>query len=136
MKLNAELTKTELVVTSYIASGLMKKEIADLIRRSPSTVDNHCDHIYKKIGVHTNCEVAAWWWINEFGLPIDALPQILISKIKKSAVVLLFLLIVPVEIVSQFDSVRRVCTRSVRCRRAREYEEIDLSNDLSLNFLS
>ena len=46
------LTERELEVLSLLSDGLVKKEIADHLKISYSTVDTHVGHIFSKLGVH------------------------------------------------------------------------------------
>jgi DNA-binding NarL/FixJ family response regulator len=46
------LTPRELEILCYIAQGLAKKEIAELLYISPKTVDQHCCHLMAKLDIH------------------------------------------------------------------------------------
>jgi DNA-binding NarL/FixJ family response regulator len=45
------LTERELEILTLLAEGLVKKEIADRLNISYTTVDSHVAHIYEKLGV-------------------------------------------------------------------------------------
>ena len=54
----AGLTEREVEVLRLICQGGTKKEVADSLSISPSTVDHHVRHIYDKIGVSTRAGAA------------------------------------------------------------------------------
>jgi DNA-binding NarL/FixJ family response regulator len=53
------LTDRELEVLVLIGSGLAAREIADRLRISPKTVDNHKQRIYAKLGVQSQAHAVA-----------------------------------------------------------------------------
>ena len=52
------LTPRELEVLRYLASGLSRKELARTMRISTKTVEQHCDHLMQKLGIHDRVELA------------------------------------------------------------------------------
>jgi DNA-binding NarL/FixJ family response regulator len=58
-KLNTEeikLTKREIEILEQLSQGLSSTKIAANLNRSPKTVRNHIEHIYKKLQVHSKLE--------------------------------------------------------------------------------
>lgn len=51
------LTAREFELLPYLARGLTIKQVASLMRLSPSTVDNHKSRIMKKLNVHKTAEL-------------------------------------------------------------------------------
>lgn len=58
---DGELTDAEREVARLAASGLRNQEIARARGTSTSTVANQLGSIYKKLGVSSRFELAAWW---------------------------------------------------------------------------
>jgi DNA-binding NarL/FixJ family response regulator len=54
----ATLTGRELEVVRYLARGLSKKEIAQIMRLSVKTVDNHSTSLMSKLDIHDRVELA------------------------------------------------------------------------------
>ncbi len=54
----SSLTGREVEVLRYLAHGLSKKEIANLIHRSYSTVDRHAENLMNKLDIHDRVELA------------------------------------------------------------------------------
>lgn len=54
----ATLTPREVEILVYVARGLSKKEIADLIHRSVKTVDQHCTNLMTKLEIHDRVDLA------------------------------------------------------------------------------
>lgn len=52
------LTDREMQVLRYIASGLAKKEIAEIMHVSVNTVDKHSAHLMRKLDIHDRVELA------------------------------------------------------------------------------
>lgn len=51
------LTATEINILKLIANGLSSKEIAQLLHRSPRTIQNHRAHLMKKLNVENSVEL-------------------------------------------------------------------------------
>ena len=54
-----KLTKREKEVLGLMTQGYAQKQIADMLRLSPHTVDNHIRHIYAKLHVHSGTEAVS-----------------------------------------------------------------------------
>jgi DNA-binding CsgD family transcriptional regulator len=54
------LSRREAEVASLVAQGLTNREIADLLRLSERTVENHASHILNKLDLRNRSEVTAW----------------------------------------------------------------------------
>ncbi|MEZ0608529.1 response regulator [Fibrella sp. WM1] len=53
------LSAREAEIAVFIASGISTQQIAEQLCLSPRTVETHRKNIYRKLGVHTNVELAA-----------------------------------------------------------------------------
>lgn len=54
----ASLSAREIEVLRYIAQGLAKKEIAEIMHLSVKTVENHSANLMKRLGIHDRVELA------------------------------------------------------------------------------
>jgi len=54
------LTPREVEVLVYLAQGLSVKECARVMRRSPSTIDNHKTRLMRKLGMHRVVDLARY----------------------------------------------------------------------------
>lgn len=54
----SKLTDREMQVLRYIAGGLAKKEIAEIMHVSVNTVDKHSAHLMRKLDIHDRVELA------------------------------------------------------------------------------
>jgi predicted ATPase/DNA-binding CsgD family transcriptional regulator len=54
------LSRREAEVASLVAQGLTNRQIAELLRLSERTVENHASHILNKLGLRNRSEVTAW----------------------------------------------------------------------------
>ena len=52
------LSARERIVARHVAEGLTYKEIAARLDISPATVRNHIQAIYRRLGIHSNAELA------------------------------------------------------------------------------
>jgi len=48
-------------VAQLVISGQSSKEIAKALGVSPATVRKHRENIFRRVGVHSAVELAAWW---------------------------------------------------------------------------
>ena len=55
----AELTRREIEVLSWLAKGKTNRDIGDILGLSPRTVNKHLEHVYAKLGVETRASAAA-----------------------------------------------------------------------------
>ena len=58
---SAALTPREMEVLSWLAKGKTNRDIADILDRSPRTVNKHLEHIFEKLGVETRSAAANVW---------------------------------------------------------------------------
>ncbi len=54
------LTRTERIVLRFILDGKSNKEIAYLRHRALRTIEDHRNHIYRKVGVHNLVDLFKW----------------------------------------------------------------------------
>ena len=54
------LTPREREILGYLADGMQKKAIANLLDISPKTVEKHCDHIMDKLEIHDRVKLARY----------------------------------------------------------------------------
>ena len=59
------LTTRQMQITSYIAWGYLKKEIADELEISYNTVDNHVRNIYEKLGIGKETDLTRWYFFQK-----------------------------------------------------------------------
>jgi two-component system, LuxR family, response regulator FixJ len=57
IQLGKALTKAELGILHYVMDGLSSKEIANILHRSPRTIEFHRQHIMRKLGVSNVVEL-------------------------------------------------------------------------------
>lgn len=123
LNLRAELTRRETQIAELLAWGAAKKEVADLLRISPRTVENTARHIYEKIGIQKATELCVYWFCAKCGVSpsLDPLKRAFI------ALALLFILL-PSELQPRRDDqtamrparTTRVVTRTIRGRRSED----------------
>jgi DNA-binding CsgD family transcriptional regulator len=53
-----ELTRREIEVLSWVATGKTNAQIAEVLSIAPGTVKKHLDHIYEKLGVSSRTDAA------------------------------------------------------------------------------
>jgi DNA-binding NarL/FixJ family response regulator len=70
------LTEQEKMVSELIAWGFAKKEIADKLKVSVRTIENHTRAIFKKIGVSKSNELSAWWFCQNYQVPSSDKPEL------------------------------------------------------------
>ena len=67
------LTEREKDVASLVACGKSYQEIGEKLRISRRTVEKHVEHIFDKLHLHKQSQLAYWWLDNELaedgGLP-------------------------------------------------------------------
>jgi DNA-binding NarL/FixJ family response regulator len=54
------LSEREVEVAALLAGDASHKVIADQLGISPKTVANHSVNIYRKLGIHTMCQLTHW----------------------------------------------------------------------------
>jgi DNA-binding CsgD family transcriptional regulator len=57
----ATLTPREREVVEWIAEGKRNREISEILRCSPRTVQKHVQHILEKLRVESRIAVCIWW---------------------------------------------------------------------------
>ncbi|MBO5053871.1 MAG: helix-turn-helix transcriptional regulator [Muribaculaceae bacterium] len=123
LNLRAELTRRETQIAELLAWGAAKKEVADLLRISPRTVENTARHIYEKIGIQKATELCVYWFCAKCGVSPSKDPL----KRAFIALALLFILL-PSELQPRRDDqtamrparTTRVVTRTIRGRRSED----------------
>ena len=55
----ADLTRREIEVLSWLAKGKTNRDIGEILGLSPRTVNKHLEHVYAKLGVETRTSAAA-----------------------------------------------------------------------------
>lgn len=122
LNLRAVLTRREQQIAELLAWGAAKKEVADLLKISPRTVENTARHIYEKIGIQKATELCVYWFCAKCGVSpsLDPLKRAFI------ALALLFILL-PSELQPRRDGqamrparTTRVVTRTIRGRRSED----------------
>lgn len=73
MKKN-NLSVREREVAELLAWGASKKQVSEKLYISEKTVDNHTRSIYCKTGCNKVNELSAWWFCNEFHIPVTLSP--------------------------------------------------------------
>lgn len=86
MRLEAGLTAREMQYAELTAWGGSKKEVADRLGVSGRTVENTLRNIYQKIGIQKVTELAVWFFVTHYGVPLSMDPW-------KRKIVALFLLL-------------------------------------------
>ena len=74
MNTTIRLSKRENQIAELLSWGSDKKQIADKLFVSVKTVDNHCQHIFEKLGIHKTTELSVWWFCTHFGISFDLSP--------------------------------------------------------------
>ncbi len=69
---SGELTPREQEVLSLLCQGKTKSEIAHLLSIAPRTLDKHKQHIYDKLGVHSDLAVLFAAYTYDLFLPLDS----------------------------------------------------------------
>lgn len=122
LNLRAVLTRREQQIAELLAWGAAKKEVADILKISPRTVENTARHIYEKIGIQKATELCVYWFCAKCGVSpsLDPLKRAFI------ALALLFILL-PSELQPRRDDramrparTTRVVTRTIRGRRSED----------------
>lgn len=120
MNLAIDLTKRESEVAEQLALGSIKKEVADSLNISVTTVGSIARSVYHKIDVSSVNELSAWFFCRRFNATI------IISDGKRKIVALMFLLLFALSEVSSLSvnarTVRSRATYSARAARTRKNE--------------
>lgn len=103
--MNQQLTKREEQIAERLVWGWSKKELADILDLSVSTVANHARNIYQKIGARSVNQLTAWWLTNKYNITNPFLS------------VLFMVLVGFNEVNPDSDTMRVRTSRSIRARR-------------------
>lgn len=122
LNLRAVLTRREQQIAELLAWGAAKKEVADLLKISPRTVENTARHIYEKIGIQKATELCVYWFCAKCGVSPDKDP------LKRAFIALVLLAIfLPAELQPRHDDqamrparTTRVASHTVRGRRTED----------------
>jgi DNA-binding CsgD family transcriptional regulator len=68
MKKEVTLTEREARVAELLAWGVSKKEIADMLCVSESTVRKDSERVYRKIEIQKVTELCLWWFCEKCGM--------------------------------------------------------------------
>lgn len=68
LNLRAKLSGREQQIAELLAWGAAKKEVADILKISPRTVENTARHIYEKIGIQKATELCVYWFCAKCGV--------------------------------------------------------------------
>ncbi len=74
MNATAQLTNREREIGEMLAWGAAKKEVADQLGISESTVANTARSIYDKLHIQKATELSVWWFCTRFRIPFDMSP--------------------------------------------------------------
>lgn len=122
MNTSIHLSKRENQIAELLSWGADKKQIADRLFVSVKTVDNHCQHIFEKLGINKCTELSAWWFCTHFGISFDLSPMI-----RRTIAMCLLCLFTYGELAEQNDIYRRGRSRTEElretARRNRRTEE-------------
>lgn len=76
MKKKIKLSRREREIAEMLAWGATKKEISGQLFIADKTVDNHTSNIYQKTGCNKATELSAWWFCNEYHIPVTLSPRV------------------------------------------------------------
>lgn len=124
MNLQANLSKREGEVASYMAAGHSKKEIAGHLSISNRTVENTARNIYEKAEVRSVGQLCAWYFCKTFNIDREHLPTISFKKVQGLACVFLTMLVMN-EVYSDTDFVRPGKTTTAKTKAGKRRAEDD-----------
>ena len=87
INIEAQLTEREHEVSTLLAGGKTKKEVAALLNISVRTVENHARSIYEKTGCRNAAGLTTWWFCFHFNISLDLSPLV-----QKAVVVVAFVI--------------------------------------------
>ena len=114
------LSRRQDQISGLISCGMAKKEIADILHISESTVDNTLRVVYAKTGLGKTNELTGWWISKRYGLSID------FTELKKQIVAMSFLFLICL-------SAANNCNAIVRVRRNRKENETEQWNQFKIS---
>lgn len=113
MNTKARLAPREYEITGLMASGMIKKEIANHLGISERTVENTARNVYVKTSVRNVAELTGWFYCTKYNL----------QPLRNPILSLLFLFLVGVNEISGRDDVRTVRTCKVRTHRSKRKKD-------------
>lgn len=120
MDLNAELTPRQEEIAELLVWGKAKKEVAERLQISTSTVENTARTIYGKIGIQKATELGVWWFCTRCGVSFD------LSPLKKAIIAgFLLFVVLPYEFSSDNNVVRVFRpSKTAKATRGRRRDDI------------
>lgn len=109
------LTRRQEQISGLISCGMAKKEIADTLNISESTVDNTLRAVYEKTGFGKISELTGWWISKHFQIQID------FKQLRKEIIAMSLLSLVIFQILIDPSDIIRA-KRERRFRRENETE--------------
>ena len=126
MNATVHLSKQESKVAELLSWGADKKQIADRLFVSVKTVDNHCQHIFEKLGIHKTTELSVWWFCTHFGISFDLSPLL-----RRTIALCLLSIFTYGELVEHIDFFRRSRSKTEEIREtARRNRRMDEDAEL------
>lgn len=117
MTTTAQLTTREREIGELLAWGAAKKEVADMLHISESTVANTARSIYDKLEIQKATELSVWWFCTRFSIPFDMSP---LKKAIAAAILILAMLPAELEALRSLRSGRRSLNEYRLARRRRD----------------
>ncbi len=124
MNATATLTPREREIGELLAWGAAKKEVADMLSISESTVANTSRSIYEKLAIQKATELSVWFFCTRFSIPFNMSP---LKKAIASAILILAMLPAELEAIRSMRTGRGKQTELRMARRRR--------NDINYDFL-
>ncbi len=124
MNQSIHLSNREREIGELLAWGAAKKEVADMLHISESTVANTARSIYEKLEIQKATELSVWWFCTRFSIPFDMSP---LKKAIAAAILILAMLPAELEAIRSLRSGRRTMSEYRTARRKR--------NDDAFNYL-
>lgn len=109
-----KLSSRESEVLELTAWGASQKEVANFLKISQNTVDNHIRKIKQKLRLNKINELSAYWFCTHFNISFD------LSPMRRQVYATLLLLIFVPSIFINYDTVCRSRRVRNRCDRVEE----------------
>lgn len=109
------LTRRQEQISGLISCGMAKKEIADMLSISESTVDNTLRAVYEKTGFGKINELTGWWISRRFNIAID------FKALRQQMIALSLLAMISFQIATDHHNILRA-RRARRPKRENETE--------------
>lgn len=114
MKPISTLSNREYEICEYVVTGWTDKEIANELFRAEKTIKNTKQNIYQKLEVKNVGELATWYYVTKYHIPLDLLP-----KTVRSLSIILLMIILPSQFAQATDMRSARSSRTTRVSRAR-----------------